>query len=222
MNSPREAEQSAELLYQHQLLQWEDAVAHAQTLRERRNSYLTALAVFAGLGAFRLTWTRAKDEVPIFDGPLVPTILAVLAAFSIFTIAPAVWYTFTERSTARPWVFRWGCRVLVPLPKGHGAGLLRPLRGLRARLRRHRIADGRLPRASERLAFTPPEKELLRRSPVATVWWARTEALTDAYVELVRANSRVAARLRLGGFFLVLSFALLALAFGVYLVAQVL
>ena len=77
---------------------WEDEVRHADTLRDRRKVYATLLALVAGLGVFRLSWTRSPDEVPAIDVWWLDVLVRVLLSTTLAFFVPAAYFLFTERS----------------------------------------------------------------------------------------------------------------------------
>jgi hypothetical protein len=218
--SDRDNHEQARLLYEDIRMLWDDQVALADALRDRRKTYLTVIVVLAGLGVFRLGWVPVPADSFMAVTPWVRLTIKYLVTAALVSALISGVYLFTERPTVRP-ITRWALLSI---------GRWLSFRAWMALLRQDRrtpkpgestngvaMSVTKTSRAIAAIEYdTEKDWEQLEREPLARLYQIRSVKLREAYVKLIDANDRVRRRLRLAGFWLAIVFVILGIAFGVY------
>ncbi|HRQ73585.1 MAG TPA: hypothetical protein PLU35_11205 [Phycisphaerales bacterium] len=202
---------TANQVYQHVRLLWEEEAAFAEDLVEKRKTFSTILTILVGLGLFRVQLYRRADEVMVL-GPWAALIIKVLAVVALSFFALGVWWLYTQRP-----IVRGGCRRVWHESLRWGRYLWRLARSgdneERERAKPDSLPPPPWPRGRAIEAVLPDNEELddwFVLTPLQAAQ-ARTAQLREAYRSLRVQNQRVYARLRaalaslMAGFLLVLA-----------------
>mgnify|MGYP000876573951 CR=1 FL=1 len=204
--SERELSDSADRVFKSARMVWDDAVAYAESLRDRRRLFTTALTIVAGIGIFRLGWFRSDRDVPAIPDISLRYAIKVTATLSIGLVIPAIIYIYSERPTVRR-IIRWVWIKGTPV-RGIAYGVLDRRPTTRRLCRRQRACwrcklrrlKTREPHGRAIAAFLPnaEERTRLAAAPLHLVIRSETERLIVAYSILVASNRRVRYRLAQG------------------------
>ncbi len=83
---------AAQDVLDHVRMRWDDEVEYAETLRQRRKVFMTALALVVGIGIFQIDFHVSPDEVVAISNPWyrVGVKLILLTAVGLFVVG-AFW-----------------------------------------------------------------------------------------------------------------------------------
>jgi hypothetical protein len=210
----REAE-NARLAHEQTVLLWEDEVAFAETLRDKRRTYSTGLVILVGLGVFRLAWTKDPSHVPALDSWAVRQVLKGIVGLALLCFLASAYFMYSERPTVSAAIAaRWGWM-------GKVMGGIKKALGFRDEIARPEMGaalKGLGGRGPARLALTLRQERLeqIREAPTSAVWRYRQWKLALACQRLAMANSRVNHRIEFGVLAMLAGYVLLAAAFMVY------
>ncbi|MFA6043568.1 MAG: hypothetical protein WC718_01165 [Phycisphaerales bacterium] len=204
--------ENAQRLYEVFRMLWDDQVAYADTLRDKRKLYSAGIAVLFGFGTFRLAWYRNLNEVPIVRDWLVFGLLQFLLVLVMAIALAAAYFLYTEGSMIRLWAAR-----RFPALRLHERWPFRQFQSTWGSMADH---DDR-GRAISAIDMGVAESERWIDAPQDEVWTDRAWKLRDAYEDLLTANNRVNARIKTSVALLVTSYAILFVAVCVYSTAAV-
>lgn len=209
---------AAESVLEHVRMLWDDQVALAESLVEKRKALSSMLAIIVGLGVFRIQFTQKADEKLIIEGQALSCVQwCLICALSAFLVGG--YFLYTQRPAIRRcclWAcdggWRW-CKYLYRL----------------ARLD---------PNSPERVEIDPPTPPkwptgraislLLTEGELLDDWMymehlyvvqSRAERLREAYESLTRQNRRVANRLKNALICLFFGYSFVFVALGRYILA---
>jgi hypothetical protein len=207
------AAENARLAFEQTLLLWEDEVAYAETLRDKRKTYSTGLVILAGLGIFRLAWTRKPDEVPAIDSDATRLILKCVLTFALGCFLLSAYFLFSER----PVVSKVACGACPPI--GRGIGRRKRALGFKDVIAVPELAQS-FPKhhgaARRELELSRQALALIQSASTVEVWSYRQRQLRKAYDWLALANSRVNHRMGMGVLSMLAGYFVLAIVFVVY------
>lgn len=217
--------ENAKQVHDQYWLVWQDQVEFAETLREKRRLYATAIALVAALGVFRLSWSRNTSEVPAIPSITVEVALKVVLALSLMILLAGAHKLYTERAYFSPRIDRrlprWlsvFCRRCLgslwegrPEPGPPSDDELEPAA--------HSQPDDR---AISELVLSREEAFEWLDMSAERIWIEKAFRVRKAHLRLRQANSRVNRRIRTGIALLGLSYGLLALVLIAYAFASTL
>ncbi|MBN8645366.1 MAG: hypothetical protein J0L61_09035, partial [Planctomycetes bacterium] len=122
----------AKHLYEHYLFLWNDQVACADQLREKRKIYASVLGLIGALGAFRFEWSRRADEIPVIQHAWAVLAVRCCLCLALVFLAVSMYWLFTQKPGIRPVLHAkaaWLCRMLrigktEPVPDMRAAGAI--------------------------------------------------------------------------------------------------
>lgn len=210
-------EERVQVLEQIIQLLWDDQVALATTLIEKRKTTSTLLVVVVGLGIFQLRFFRSPDEQLAVSGHALLWIRVLLTGAVLAFLAGA-YFLYTQRPFFRRMALRLydiGIRRLPALYQTLEVAFRRRVSwpddqtALPNRWPTGRAIRVMLPAeesAGDWVALVATEARFIR-----------AERLREAYRRLERQNERVSQRLRRSVAMLFCGFALVVMAFAVYI-----
>lgn len=207
---------SAERVYAHIKLLWDDQVELAETLREKRKSMISLLAIVVGLGVFK---AGASDfaRPAVLDGWRWDASRILLSeALGFFLVG--TYLLCSDRSRIRYRLYRFW--LVADAIKRHirdrqiesdliKRAAMRPDCPAPVPRHPHRAIRAILP--------TPGMQGRLQRADVLTVLYVQTAHLRNAYIDLERSNNRVHERLREGSMLVCAGYVAIAIALVVFL-----
>lgn len=204
--------ENAQRLYEVFRMLWDDPVAYADTLRDKRKLYSAGIAVLFGFGTFRLAWYRNLNEVPIVQNWLVFGLLQFLLILVMAVALAAAYFLYAEGSIIRLWAAHRFRSLRL-----HERWPFRQFQSTWGSMADH---DDR-GRAISAIDMGVAESERWIDAPQDEVWTDRAWKLRDAYEDLLTANNRVNARIKTSVALLVTSYAILFVSVCVYSTAAV-
>lgn len=209
--------ETAESVFQHVKMLWDDQVSLAETIRDKRRVTTTLLAVLLGLGIFRLDLTASPDQVLVVRGWTLWSIrTCVIGAMLSFVVGS--YFLFTERPVLRVpllWLMGFGSRcwrwlyLKARAPTIEEADAVRFPRPPATQWPSSRAIHGLLADAEDLTDWLIEEPTIVK--------WKRAERLREAYKLLRTANRRVRSRITLSMFWVFLGYVLVFCAMAAYI-----
>ncbi len=92
---------NARLVYEHWLLLWHDEVAFASAIRTKRKTYSLGLALFAGLGFFKVEWYKPAEFEAVLGLTWTGVSIRILLFLALISILISAYRLFTERGVEK-------------------------------------------------------------------------------------------------------------------------
>ncbi len=214
--APKQDKATAVLVYEQVKMQWDDQVEYAETLRDRRKTGSSLLAVLVGIGIVRFQLYVKKDETLVLAGAGL-YLLRVLMTMSSSCFIFGAYFLFVERSICRRRTWQLADWILRRITYFYRlARVLDPAETAAITVKPTKVPPQR-ERASKILV--PDDEELEKWEAVSEVEviQERTWRLQQAYRSLEGQNRTVSGRIRNGVIILFAGFVLAFVAFLVYI-----
>lgn len=202
---------SAERVYSHMKVLWDDQVELAETLRERRKAMISVLAIVVGLGVFRAGVADFSRPLALAGWKWDTSRMLITEAVAFFLVG--TYLLCSDRQRIRYRLFRlW---LVFQAIRKHFKNVRAESDAVkRAALRPDCPAlPPRHPhRAIKAILPSPRLQERLQQADPLTVLYVQTAHLRNAYLDLERANNRVHERIREGSALVCAGYVAIAIA----------